>query len=78
MIVGGWSLFGVNNVAAVNDIVSEPQSAALIVDDSFLIRMFAAEMPDEAGFRVLEASTAEEALMILNASPEGAGHRDRC
>jgi CheY-like chemotaxis protein len=39
----------------------------LVVEDEFLIRMHAAEMIEEAGFEVLEASNADEAVAILEA-----------
>src|ERR1700735_2763523 len=39
----------------------------LVVEDEFLIRMNAAEMIEEAGFEVLEASNADEAVAILEA-----------
>lgn len=38
---------------------------ALVVDDDALIRMDAANILEEAGFRVLEAATPEEALSVL-------------
>jgi len=38
---------------------------ALVVDDDALIRMDAAAILEEAGFRVLEASTPEEAMSVL-------------
>ena len=37
----------------------------LIVEDEFLIRMATAEVMRDAGFQVLEASTADEAIVIL-------------
>ena len=39
----------------------------LVVEDEFLIRMHAAEMIEEAGFEVLEASNADEAVEMLEA-----------
>src|SRR5580700_2917182 len=39
----------------------------LVVEDEFLIRMNAAEMIEEAGFEVVEASNADEAVAILEA-----------
>ena len=39
----------------------------LVVEDDFLIRMHAAEMIEEAGFEVVEASNADEAVAILEA-----------
>jgi CheY-like chemotaxis protein len=37
----------------------------LIVEDEFLLRMNAAEMIGEAGFEVIEAGSADEAISIL-------------
>jgi two-component system, response regulator PdtaR len=37
----------------------------LIVEDDHLVRSFAAELLDEAGFEVVEARNAQEALMKL-------------
>jgi CheY-like chemotaxis protein len=37
----------------------------LVVEDDFLIRMNAAEMIAEAGFDVVEAASADEAIVIL-------------
>jgi CheY-like chemotaxis protein len=42
----------------------------LIVEDDFLIRMNAAEMIDDAGFNVVEAGNADEAIVILEARPD--------
>jgi CheY-like chemotaxis protein len=39
----------------------------LVVEDEFLIRMHAAEMIQEGGFEVVEASNADEAVAILEA-----------
>lgn len=39
----------------------------LVVEDEFLIRINAAEMIEEAGFEVVEASNADEAVAILEA-----------
>jgi CheY-like chemotaxis protein len=37
----------------------------LVVEDDFLIRMHAAEMIADAGFDVVEAASADEAILIL-------------
>jgi CheY-like chemotaxis protein len=37
----------------------------LVVEDDFLVRMHAAEMIEDAGFEVVEASNADEAVAIL-------------
>ena len=42
----------------------------LIVEDEFLLRMHAAEMIGEAGFDVVEAANADEAIAILEARPD--------
>jgi CheY-like chemotaxis protein len=39
----------------------------LIVEDDFLIRMNAAGMIEDAGFEVVEAASADEAIVILEA-----------
>jgi two-component system, response regulator PdtaR len=42
----------------------------LIVEDEFLLRMNAAEMIGDAGFDVVEAGDADEAIAILEARPD--------
>ena len=42
----------------------------LIVEDEFLLRMNAAEMIGDAGFEVVEAANADEAIAILEARPD--------
>ena len=42
----------------------------LIVEDDFLLRMDAAEMIGDAGFDVVEAASADEAIAILEARPD--------
>ena len=37
----------------------------LVVEDEFLIRMQAAEMIEESGFKVVEASNADESVAML-------------
>ena len=39
--------------------------AVLLVEDEFLIRVHAAEVIREAGFEVIEAISADEAIVIL-------------
>jgi hypothetical protein len=54
--------------------VMEPSATkrcvVLIVEDEFLLRMNAAEMIGEAGFDVVEAGNADEAIVILEARPD--------
>ena len=46
--------------------ISETKLAViLIVEDDLLIRMNALEMIEEAGFEVVEAASADEAIAIL-------------
>ena len=42
----------------------------LIVEDEYLIRSNAAQMIDEAGYEVVEAGDADEAIAILEARPD--------
>ena len=42
----------------------------LIVEDEFLLRMDAAEVIENAGFEVIEASNADEAIAVLTARPD--------
>lgn len=41
----------------------------LVVDDEPLIRMDAASVLEESGFRVIEAGNADEAINLLNSTP---------
>lgn len=43
--------------------------AILIVEDEFLLRMDSAEMIENAGFEVVQAGNAREAIAILQAHP---------
>jgi CheY-like chemotaxis protein len=42
----------------------------LLVEDEYLLRMNAADMIVDAGFEVVEAGNADEAIAILEARPE--------
>jgi CheY-like chemotaxis protein len=46
------------------------QAIVLLVEDEPLVRMLAAEVLAEAGFRVVEAANADEALTLLQARPD--------
>jgi CheY-like chemotaxis protein len=46
------------------------QPVVLIVEDEFLLRMNAAEMVGDAGFDIVEAGNADEAIVILEARPD--------
>jgi CheY-like chemotaxis protein len=45
-------------------------TAILVVEDELLVRMFAVDALEDAGFRVLQAGTAAEALQALQGSPD--------
>ena len=42
----------------------------LIVEDEFLLRLGSAETIESAGFEVIQAANADEAIAILNARPD--------
>jgi DNA-binding NtrC family response regulator len=46
-------------------ITEETRATILVVEDETLIRMISAEMLQDAGFKVIEAESADEALEIL-------------
>jgi CheY-like chemotaxis protein len=48
----------------VSDLTAK-RPVVLIVEDDFLIRMNAAEMIAQAGFDVVEAASADEAILVL-------------
>lgn len=50
--------------------MSDDATVVLVVEDEPLVRLFVAELLIEAGFRVIEAANAAEALTILGAGLE--------
>jgi CheY-like chemotaxis protein len=48
-----------------HDAYSSQAPVVLIVEDEFLLRMSAVEMIEEAGFEIVEAGNADEAITIL-------------
>jgi len=52
--------------------LEQPRSRALIllVEDEPLVRMVGADLLEEAGFEVLEASNGDEALSVLETRPD--------
>jgi CheY-like chemotaxis protein len=44
---------------------SKERAVVLIVEDEFLIRMDAVHMIEAAGFEVVEAESADEAILVL-------------
>ena len=49
---------------------AKPRHVVLIVEDEPLVRLTGADLLGEAGFEVLEAGNADDALRILEATPE--------
>ena len=47
-----------------------PRTAILLVEDEFLVRLFAVDVLEDAGFRVLQAETADEAIKALRETPD--------
>ena len=47
-----------------------PPPLILLVEDEVLVRMTLADVLDEAGFKVIEAANADEALRVLAAVPD--------
>jgi two-component system, response regulator PdtaR len=45
-------------------------SVILLVEDEFLLRLDSAEMIESAGFEVIQAANADEAIAILKARPD--------
>jgi CheY-like chemotaxis protein len=54
----------------MNQFASEPRLLVLIVEDETLVRMFLSDLLDEAGFKVFEAVSADEARQVLHARPD--------
>jgi CheY-like chemotaxis protein len=46
-------------------VITAPKPVALVVEDELLIRKYAVEMVEEAGFEAIEASDADEAIRLL-------------
>src|SRR6201986_3267651 len=47
------------------NLIAVPRPVVLIVEDQILLRMNAIDMIEEAGFEVVEAGNADEAILIL-------------
>ena len=50
--------------------MSAAADAILLVEDEFLVRLFAIDALEDAGFRVLPAETAAAALKVLREAPD--------
>lgn len=64
------SLLGSTAGALIMTISTNKRLLVLVVEDEFLVRTNAAEMIADAGFDVVEAGNADEAIAILEARPE--------
>jgi two-component system, response regulator PdtaR len=62
MLIPSIGLAGGNYIVARSDL---KRHVVLIVEDEFLIRMDAVDMIRAAGFDVIEAANADEAILIL-------------
>lgn len=49
---------------------SDARTVLLLVEDEPLVRMFNADVLDDAGFRVVEAANADEAIALFEARPD--------
>lgn len=47
-----------------------PSSTVLIVEDETLVRMLGTDILEEAGFIVVEAADADEAMVVLQGQPD--------
>ena len=50
--------------------MSDPHPVVLLVEDEPLVRMFNADVLDDANYRVIEAVNGEEALTLFEARPD--------
>jgi CheY-like chemotaxis protein len=49
---------------------SQARPAVLVVEDESLVRMYAADVLEDAGYEVIEAANAQQALTQLEARPD--------
>ena len=50
--------------------MAQLKSVILVVEDEFILRMDSAELIENAGFEVVQAANADEAIDILTARPD--------
>lgn len=51
----------------MGSVIKEKRILVLVVEDDFILRMNAVQMIEEAGFEALEATNADDAILILEA-----------
>jgi CheY-like chemotaxis protein len=49
---------------------TDHRPVVLLVEDEPLVRMYNADVLDEAGFRIIEASNADEAVLLFETRPD--------
>jgi len=54
----------------MTEITGPVEPTVLVVDDEILLRMYAAGILEEEGYDVVEAANADEALKVLEATPD--------
>jgi two-component system, response regulator PdtaR len=47
-----------------------PERIVVVAEDQLLVRMFASDFLDDAGYKVFEAAHADDALLLLDARPD--------
>jgi CheY-like chemotaxis protein len=60
----------VPNFSGISEVDQPQRVVVLVVEDEVLVRMVLSDMLDDAGFKVIEAANADEALRVLAAVPE--------
>jgi CheY-like chemotaxis protein len=55
---------------SMSDAAAAGSKAILVVEDEFLVRLFAVDALEDAGFRVLQAETAAQGLQALRGAPD--------
>jgi CheY-like chemotaxis protein len=65
-----WNSERFASLTPVNGTPADSPPVVLIVEDDPLLRMFAVEVVEEAGFVALEAGDADEAVALLESRPD--------
>jgi len=54
----------------MSTVPKEPSSVVLVVEDETLLRLYAADLLEDAGFEVVEAKNATDALDVMQTRPD--------